>query len=428
MMRPQTPPLISQAIGKALRLKENCFAEVVSNSGDTELPFCLPGEEVEFEIVKYPKRTNTYFKQVIKPSDERQKPTCKHFTTCGGCVLQHAKEGFYKEIKLSLLTQAFLEQGLNPYVIEQLKVVPIGQRRRANLEAVKKGDKLFMGFHRLQSHQIVDMHECPALTQPLQNALPHLRYALESLLEPFQKAKVFVLELDGLVDIGIEIQGVNELTEIQRKTLKDIAEQAKWSRLQFRHRKIYDLIWQTMPITITFSKITVPMDPWAFLQASDLAQNWMQSIIAQILEQTGPHTKLLDLFSGRGTFSGILLNYGIVDAYEGDSKAIQILKEAAKNFNLSAHAQDLFTNPLSVQTLNSYNAIVIDPPRAGAQSQMQQLALSKVPLVIYVSCNPHTFARDAKILETGGYALEKAYPIDQFLWAAHLEVVGIFRK
>ena len=427
-MRNQTPPIITQATGKALRLKDNCFAEVISSSGDTELPFCLPGEEVAFERVQYSKRTNTYFKQVVKPSLERQDPACKHFTACGGCILQHAREGFYKEFKISVLTQAFLDNGLNPYIIEPIKVVPVAQRRRANLEAVKKGDKLFMGFHRLQSHQIIDMYECPVLTQPLQDALPHLRNALENLLEPFQQAKIFVLELDGKVDVAIEIQGINQLTENQRKNLTIIAEQAKWNRLQFRHRKVYDLLWQTEPMTINFGKLTVPVDPWAFLQASSLAQGWMQDIITKTLEQAGPQTKLLDLFSGRGTFSGVLLNYGSVDAFEGDPKAITILADAAKDLPLSAQVQDLFATPLLAHTLNEYSTVVIDPPRAGAENQAQQLGLSTVPLIIYISCNPHTFARDAKILENGGYTLETVHPIDQFLWAAHLEVVGIFRK
>lgn len=427
-MRNQTPPAITQATGKALRLKENCFAEIISDSGDTELPFCLPGEEVAFERVQYPKRTNTYFKQVIKPSLERQDPACKHFTACGACVLQHAREGFYKEFKTALLTQAFLDNGLNPYIIEPIKVVPIAERRRANLEAIKKGDKLFMGFHRLQSHQIIDMYECPVLTQPLQDALPYLRNALENLLEPFQKAKIFVLEVNGLVDIGLEIQGVNQLLKDQRENLMTIAEQAKWNRLQFRHRKAYDLLWQKEPMMINFGKLTIPIDPWAFLQASSLAQKWMQDIVAEVLEQAGQQTKLLDLFSGRGTFSGVLMNYGHVDAFEGDPKAISILAGASKDFSLRAQVQDLFTNPISTSTLNEYSVVVIDPPRAGAEAQAQQLALSKVPLIIYISCNPHTFARDAKILENGGYTLETVHPIDQFLWASHLEVVGIFKK
>ena len=427
-MRNQTPPIITQATGKALRLKENCFAEVISSSGDTELPFCLPGEEVEFERVQYPRRTNTYFKQVLKPSSERQPAACKHFTACGGCILQHASEGFYKEFKTALLTQAFLDNGLNPYVIEPIKVVPPAQRRRANLEAVKKGDKLFMGFHRLQSHQIIDMEECPVLTQPLQEALPFLRTALENLLEPFQKSTIFILELEGLVDIAIEVQGMNQLTEDQRTHLSAIAEQANWNRLQFRHRKVYDVLWQVAPMTTKFGQLTVPVDPWAFLQASSLAQGWMQDIVTQTLDKAGQQTKLLDLFCGRGTFSGVLLDYGPVDAFEGAPKAIEVLTEAARDFPLSAYVQDLFENPLDTKALNDYSTVVIDPPRAGAEKQIQQLALSKVPLIIYISCNPHTFARDAKVLENGGYTLEVVHPVDQFLWAAHLEVVGIFRK
>ncbi len=427
-MRNQTLPITTCETGRALRLNFDGFAEVISTSGDTELPFCLPGEEVEFEKVQYPKRTNTYFKRVLKPSLERQDPACKHFTACGGCVLQHAKPGFYQEFKTALLTQAFVDFKLNPYLIQPIKVVPMAQRRRANLEAIKKGDKLFMGFHRLQSHQIIDMEECPVLTQPLQDALPYLRTALTNLLEPFQKANIFVLELNGLVDIGIEIQGINQISEAHRLMLKDIASQANWARLQFRHRKFYDLILQTQAITTQFGQLTVPMDPWAFLQASSIAEGWCQAIISQALDESGPQTQLLDLFSGRGTFSGVLLNYGRVDALEGNNKAVDLLSNASKGLPLHAQLRDLFATPLPTKALNCYSTVVIDPPRAGAEAQIQQLAPSQVPTVIYISCNPQTFARDAQTLEKGGYTLQSAHPIDQFLWAAHLEVVGVFKK
>ena len=285
-----------------------------------------------------------------------------------------------------------------------------------------------MGFHRLQSHQIIDMEECPVLTQPLQEALPFLRTALENLLEPFQKSTIFILELEGLVDIAIEVQGVNQLTEDQRTQLSAIAEQAGWNRLQFRHRKVYDVLRQVAPMTTKFGQLTVPVDPWAFLQASSMAQGWMQDIVIQTLDKAVQQTRLLDLFCGRGTFSGVLLNYGQVDALEGAPKAIEVLTEAAKGFPLSAYVQDLFESPLNTKTLNDYSTVVIDPPRAGAEKQIQQLSLSTVPLIIYISCNPHTFAKDAKVLENGGYTLEIVHPVDQFLWAAHLEVVGIFRK
>lgn len=427
-MRSQTPPIVTTETGKVFHLNQKCFAEVLGKNGDVELPFCLPGEEVEFEKVQYPKKVNHYFKQVIKPSLERVDALCKHFTTCGGCLLQHANENFYKEFKLSLLTQAFIKHGLNPYLIQPIKVVPVGQRRRANLEAIKKGDKLFTGFHRLQSHQVVDMEECPVLTKPLQDSIPYLRQALNDLLEPLQKSNIFILEIGGLVDIGIEIQGVNKINESQRTMLKDVAEKANWTRLQFRHRKFYDVILQKQPINARFGKLTVLIDPWAFLQASTIAEGWMNDVVRQTLKESGQQTHLLDLFSGRGTFSGVLLDYGPVDAFEGNSKAIDLLSIAGNNFALNAQVCDLFENPLSSEILNRYTTIVIDPPRAGADVQVRQIATSKVPTVIYISCNPETFARDARILENGGYSLQSAYPIDQFLWSAHLEVVGVFRK
>lgn len=427
-MRNQLPPTVSVETGRVLRLNQKCIAEVLSDGGDVELPFCLPGEEVEFEKVQYPKKVNNYFKRVIKPSLERQDALCKHFTVCGGCLLQHVNENFYKEFKSSLLNQAFINNGLNPYLIQPIKVVPVAQRRRANLEAIKKGDKLFIGFHRLQSHQVVDMEECPVLTQPLQDSIPYLRQALDNLLEPFQKSNIFVLEIDGSVDIGIEIQGVNKISEPQRAMLKDIAIQADWARLQFRHRKFYDLILQKHPLNAQFGSLVVPVDPWAFLQASSIAETWMNDVIKKTLDESGRQTRLLDLFSGRGTFSGTLLNYGSVDAFEGNNKAIDLLNGAGKEFSLNAQVRDLFEMPLPVKMLNQYSAAVIDPPRAGADSQVKQLAESLVPTIIYISCNPETFARDAKTLENGGYSLQAAYPIDQFLWSAHLEVVGVFKK
>lgn len=427
-MHQQHPATVTTETGNAVYLKPNCFAEVTTPDGNTEIPFCLPGEKIEFTKVQYPKRTHNYFKDVLKPSLERQEALCKHFTACGGCMLQHTKEGFYKEFKTALLTQAFLEHKLNHYLIQPIKIVPIAQRRRANLEAIKRGDKLFMGFHRLQSHQIIDMEECPVLTKPLQESLPYLRTMLDDLLEPWQKSSIFLLELNGLVDIGLEIQGMNQLTEPQREMLKAIASKANWGRLQFRHRKFYDLLLQTQVITTKFGKLTVPMDPWAFLQAVKIAENWMQEIIQQTLENSPPQSRLLDLFSGRGTFTGVLLNYGPVDAYEGNAKAIEILGTSGKDHPLCAQVRDLFENPLPTKSLNCYSTAVIDPPRAGAEAQIQQLSKSSVPTIIYISCNPQTFARDAKTLEDGGYTLQTVHPIDQFLWTPHLEVVGIFKK
>ncbi len=428
-MKNNTPPIVSIESGKAVAVKSDGFCEIINDcENNISLPFCLPGETVAFEKVQYKKRTNYYFKEIIKPSTERQAHTCKHFTVCGGCVLQHAHKGFYSEFKISLVRNALQQNNLDPYVIQPIKIVPQGQRRRANLEAIKKGEKIFMGFHRLNSHQIVDMQECPVLTEPLQKSLAYLRTAMNEILEPFQKAKIFLLEIDNKVDVGLEIQGHSELNDKQRDILKNIAIDAAWSRLQFRYRKIFDVLHQTSEIVADFHGLQAEVDPWAFLQASSMAEKWMQEIVEEVLKETGPHKRLLDLFSGRGTFTGVMAKFANVDAFEGDHKAITVLQNAAKDLHITAAVQDLFTKPITTKELNIYDAAVIDPPRAGAKAQCEQLTKSSVATIIYISCSPETFAKDAAILENGGYQLEKVFPVDQFLWAAHLEVVGIFKK
>lgn len=428
-MKNNIPPIVSIESGKAVVMRNDGFCEILSSQENAvHLPFCLPGETVAFEKVQYKKNTFHYFKEVTKASSERQKSICKHFTVCGGCVLQHAEPGFYQEFKTSIVRNALQTQNLDPYVIQPIQIVPMGQRRRANLEAIKKGEKLFMGFHRLNSHQIVDMHECPVLTEPLQKALPYLRQAMNDILQPFQKAKLFILEIDGKVDIGLEIQGCNELDDLQKEILTRVAKDANFTRLQFRYRKNFYILHQTSEIDADFIGLRVAVDPWCFLQASSIAEQWMQQIVANILQANHKQQKMLDLFSGRGTFTGVMANFGSVDAFEGDSKAISALQNASENLPINACVQDLFSNPLLSEKLNSYDVVVIDPPRAGAQAQSEQLAKSFVPTIIYISCGPETFARDARILENGGYKLEKLFPVDQFLWSSHLEVVGIFKR
>lgn len=428
-MKNNIPPIVSIDSGKAVVMRSDGFCEILSaQENSVHLPFCLPGETVVFEKVQYKKNTFHYFKEITKASSERQNSICKHFTVCGGCVLQHAAPGFYQEFKTAIVRNALQTQNLDPYVIQPIQIVPMGQRRRANLEAVKKGEKLFMGFHRLNSHQIVDMQECPVLTEPLQKALPYLRQAMNDILQPFQKAKLFILEIDGNVDIGLEIQGCNELNDSQKTILTSVAKEANFARLQFRYRKNFFILHQASEIIANFGELSVAVDPWCFLQASGLAEQWMQKIVENVLQENGNQQKMLDLFSGRGTFTGVMAKFGSVDAFEGDSKAITALQNASKDFPINAFVQDLFNNPLLAETLNSYDVVVIDPPRAGAKDQCEQLAKSFVPTIIYISCGPETFARDARILENGGYTLERLFPVDQFLWSSHLEVVGIFKR
>lgn len=420
-------PTVTIETGKAISINEHALCEIQADDLNLQLPFCLPGETVEFETVKYKKATNYYLKSITKQSLERKNAECKHFTVCGGCLLQHTNYNFYKEFKESIVRNVLQKNNLDPYVMKEIQIVPKGQRRRANLEAVKKGENLFMGFHKLKSHQIVDMKECHVLTPPLQEFLPFLRKALDEILESFQKAKIFLLEINGDVDVGIEIQGISELNSSQIECLKNIAIESKIARLQFRYRKNFKVIHETKEFKVNFGNLAVDVDPWAFLQASVIAEKWMQEIVLKTLSEK-QHNYLLDLFSGRGTFSGILAKISQVDAFEGDNRSINVLKEGSVDLPINAFVRDLFENPLNGCELQKYTGVVIDPPRAGAQKQCENIAKSNIETVLYVSCNPETFARDIAILTQGGYILESVYPIDQFLWSSHLEVIGVLKK
>ncbi len=431
MTKPE--PKVSYHQGKAIAFTNTGNCEVMADDFSTTLAYCLPGEKVSFKRVQYRKKVFDYFQDVLKASEERQEAICKHFGSCGGCSLQHMQEPLYMEYKTHLLTQSMLENDLDTSVIKPIKVVPVGERRRANMEAVKKGDKLFFGFHMAKSHAINDTYECPVLRPALQNSLPYLRQLANELLKPNEKMQLFLLENQKGVDVGFEIQNCKALCLEQRHQAMEIAKQANLQRLQFRHRKVYDVLYDQGKNILNFSRLQVNYSPWDFCQASQLAESWMIEAIENFIKKQkfkSNHRLFCDLFSGRGTLTGLLAKHANVHAFEGDTKAIHILQEAATmaDQNITAFSRDLFANPLPPEELSCYDLIVIDPPRAGADLQCKNIAKSHVPNVVYVSCNPKTLARDLKCLVEAGYRIESCQPIDQFRFSNHLEVIVLLTK
>ena len=393
-----------------------------------KVPFTLPGEQVSFSEFGTKRRKRYVFQSVLQPSSQRVEPVCKHFTHCGGCTLQHMEPSLYQEYKKSLITIPLQEQGLDPYRVKDIITLPFGQRRRSNIEAIKKGDTVFLGFHRWRGHQIVNLTECHTLAPALRNLLDPLRVILTELLEPFQKAKMFLTETKVGVDLSLEIQGVLQLNEIQRGMLKGFGRSQNLARFIFKHGKKIDALYQEAEPVIEFDGVEVATDAYGFLQATKEADKVLSELVMDAIPADAK--RIADLFCGRGTFSFPLSRKFPVDAYEFDKASLAALEQAITKSGreITPIHRNLYDEPLTTHELNAYDAVVIDPPRAGALEQIKHVGKSSVGTVVYVSCGPESFSRDAKELVDSGYVMEHITPVDQFAWAAHLEVVGVFKK
>jgi 23S rRNA (uracil1939-C5)-methyltransferase len=404
--------------------------------------FTLPGEDV---VVNFPKTKKSkyhfFLEEILKASEERIDPICQHFTHCGGCTLQHMNLRLYREFKESLLLQALEHYNLRFETCDKMMIVDstknTGKRRRANMEAIKKEETLFLGFHRFKSHQIINITECPVLTKNLETLISPLKEVLNKILNIREKANIFLLQSDTGVDIALEIVGRQELSENERDALKKFClafeNKANLSRLFFRYRKAIDVLFQKNEILVEFDRVPVEVDAYSFLQSSKesdtLLSNLVLDGVMQFFDPLKKKIAVADLFSGRGTFSLPLSRFFNVCAFESDKKACEALKKASIKSDrpINVVVRDLFQNPLKEEELDKFDAIILDPPRAGSHLQIQYLKNSNVPLIIYVSCNIESFAKDASSLNEH-YRLLKITPIDQFLFTPHCEVCAVFIK
>lgn len=394
------------------------------------VPFALPGERISATITRHPKFGNSAkLDRLHDAAATRAAPPCIHFATCGGCALQHMDADSYREYKIGLLKHEFDRAGLTYEVILPLASSPPGSRRRAVFSARKfKDGKLSVGFNERGANWLVDALECHTVKPQIEALLPPLRLLLSELLEPSDKVDVAVTWFREGLDVVLI--GLPRLDWQGREKLAQFGAAHGICRLSVRARKIKDRepIYQSAKPSCTFGAVTVHPPAGSFLQATLEGEAAMVRATRDAIEKYAPNARLFaDLFCGSGTFSGVLADYGNVLSveFEGDSLAALT---AAKSPRIFTRAQDLMAEPLMPVELNTRDVVLIDPPRAGCKAQAEQLAQSKVPLVISISCNPETFARDARILIAGGYRLREVTPVDQFLWSPHLEVVGIFTR
>jgi 23S rRNA (uracil1939-C5)-methyltransferase len=343
-------------------------------------------------------------------------PPCRHFPECGGCQLQQLDNASYSAFVRDRVAGTLAGQGLAAEVREPLISRP-NTRRRATLHV---GPGL-LGFHAQASHRIVDMRECHVLLPELFALVAPLR---RMVAERFARASdVYLARVDQGVDVVIA--GVPKGGLAAAEALTEFAARHELARLSVDEGLGAETRWEPQPVTVTLGGVAVPFPAASFLQATEEGE---AALVGAVREALGGATIVADLFAGLGTFAFALS--GKVYAAEGARDAVLALKAAAGASGRAVFAEhrDLFRRPLTPAELDRFEGVVLDPPRAGAREQVVQLASARTPRVAYVSCNPSSFARDAKTFCEGGYRLEWVQPVGQFLWSTHVELAASFTR
>jgi len=420
--------LVENARCKIEKLNSKGFGEGETEKGRVALPYLLPGDIVEFERHAYRGKSNCLIKSYEKGTHPRSDPPCEYFEKCGGCLLQHLTDEDYNNIKLSMITSPLDSYKIDQYRLNEIVTIPYGNRRRANIEAVKRRDAFYFGFHEHNSFRISDIDACIALDADLSRLLIPLKKVIEDILEERQKAQIFITKAANGVDLWLEIQNVKELEQGKRDLLKQFAISNNLIRLIFRHRKFKDEIYLQHKPYVVFDDVKVEVDAKCFLQSSLLSDKILGELVMNYVGTSGAN--VADLFCGRGTYTIPISKYSKVEGFESDKDALTSLGRAIETTerDVELFRSDLYSMPLKALELQKYDFCVINPPRSGAKEQIEELAKVKSLKICYVSCNPETFARDANILIDNGYVLREVTPVDQFYWASHVELVAYLEK
>ncbi|MEP2988931.1 MAG: class I SAM-dependent RNA methyltransferase [Parasphingorhabdus sp.] len=348
---------------------------------------------------------------------------CQHFQQCGGCSLQHLDAETYSQFVKERVANALEGQDVSVETIHVPYISKPNSRIRASLRAAKIGKELKLGFSGAGSHRIVDMQQCEILHPDLFAVIRPLRSFLNTIARKKHDFNIEMTLVDQGVDLIVKNIAPEGLEAFER--LSSFAQEAGLARLSIDSGYGPETQWEPVPLTVTFGGTPVSFTHGAFLQPTNDGKD---ILITHMREVVGDANLVADLFSGLGTFA---LSLGVgrkVYAAEASRDTIGALKQAANSANqhIFAEHRDLFRRPLSTEELNRFQAIILDPPRAGAKDQVTQLAQSDVKTICYISCNPASFARDAKTLCAAGYKLKQVWPVGQFLWSTHVELVSHF--
>ena len=386
--------------------------------GPVFVPFALPGESVR--AVRDGERAQVV--EILAPSASRIAAICPLFTRCGGCVAQHMGEELYAEWKRQQVVSALGRVG-SGVTVEPPRDAHGTGRRRVTFHARREDDGMRIGFMAARSHDLIAVDACPVLAPGLARA-PSVAQHLANRLGGSNKPLDLQITASE-AGLDVDIRGHGPAGNALRRTLTEAAERLDLARLAMHG----DVIVERRTPFHLMGKAAVTPGPGGFLQATARGEEVLAELVLAALPKA---KRVADLFAGCGPFSFRLAERCHVTGFESDTTAVQALQRGASKAQglkpIVAEARDLFRRPLLEHELAAFDAVVLDPPRAGAEAQVRRLAASKVPVVAYVSCDVGSFARDAALLVAGGYALERVTPVDQFRYSAHIELVGVFRK
>lgn len=408
---------------------------LTNDGGGTPLivPMTLPGERVRVATHRDKDgKERAEVVEILTASTARVAPPCRHFATCGGCMLQHWDIDAYGAWKREVVEVQLRRAGLETEVAPILTTPP-GSRRRVGLHARKVSPKkdaaVELGYKMRRSWSLVPIAECPIADPAIVRALPQLREMARGLFEHPKSAPILHVTASqtGLdIDIsGVERSKSGGLSADACMQIAMVASEADFARVTMGD----DILYEARKPRVTFGRAQVGLPPGSFLQASAKSEADMVRLVVDAVRGA---KVVADLFCGAGTFTFPLAEVASVRAADGSASAVAALKTAIATApgikSISAEVRDLFRRPMLAPEMKGLEAIVFDPPRAGAEAQATEIAQSGVSRVVAVSCNPTTFIRDAKILIAAGFSLDRVTPIDQFLWSAHVELVAIFSR
>jgi 23S rRNA (uracil1939-C5)-methyltransferase len=425
-----------------------------TRSVNPEVSFVLPNEIVEIKCLRYKKENYYFFNKLISnPNKFRINAPCKHFENCGGCLYQNMNLEFYKNFKLNLLKKIFINEKFENQIskISEISVVGPNKRRKANFEAIKKNNQIFLGFHRFGSRQIIDIENCEIMNNDISFLINPLKLFAFNILNDFEKCEFFIIMAKNGIDIGFEIHGRKIITDESRVYIKEFGLNFNnITRIFFKSGKNSEIIYKKeneKDPYLLFNNYEININSYAFMQTSEDAENLIIESIKKFLPNNSKDLSLIDLFCGRGLYSFNFAQYfSKIYGFEIDDSAINDFAQSIKKYNfidkILLFKQDLFSEPLFENFFNQNQFIIINPPRAGAKKICEQILNLKNNMIlnyenhknelrpgniVYVSCNPKTFVKDASILIEAGYEITQIIPVDQFIWSNHIELIAHFK-
>jgi 23S rRNA (uracil1939-C5)-methyltransferase len=395
----------------------------LADGGSVYVPYTLGGETVEVAPVPGHHPDRRRLLAVERASPERIAAFCKHFGVCGGCAIQHWESSHYSAWKRNLVVETLTQAKLACDVDPLIDAHGLGRRRVTLHARMGTHGVLKVGFAAANSHDIIPIDRCPILDPGLSDAIEAAWALAEPLISVGKPLDIQITASENGLDV--DIRGSGPLPAKMIATLSRVAEEHRLARLT-RHG---ELVLMRHPPMVAIGTARVTLPPGSFLQATVAGE---ETLAALVRERCKRAKHIADLFCGVGPFALRLAANSKISAFDSDAGAVAALQKAAASASglkpVKAEARDLFRRPLMPQELRDFDAVVFDPPRQGAQAQAKQLAASKIPVVVAVSCNVATFARDARTLIDGGYRLEGVTPVDQFRHTAHVELVARFAR